>query len=52
MANQMEVLKGMWIRLDEFIDLGEDRFVVAIAFGGQARHTGIPVGLPEPRGRR
>ena len=44
-ANQMEVLKGMWMRLDEFIDVDEDRFVVAITFGGQARHTAIPVEL-------
>jgi hypothetical protein len=44
-ANQMEVLKGMWIRLDEFIDVDEDRFVLAITFGGQARHTAIRVEL-------
>jgi ketosteroid isomerase-like protein len=42
-ANQMEVLKEMWMRLDEFIDVGEDCFIVGIAFGGQARHTAIPV---------
>jgi hypothetical protein len=44
-ANQMEVLKGMWMRLDEFIDVDENRFIVAITFGGQARHTAIPVEL-------
>jgi hypothetical protein len=44
-ANQMEVLKQMWMRLDEFIDVDEDRFIVAITFGGQARHTAIPVEL-------
>jgi hypothetical protein len=44
-ANQMEVLKEMWMRLDEFIDVDEDRFIVAITFGGQARHTAIPVEL-------
>jgi hypothetical protein len=44
-ANQMEVLKEMWMRLDEFIEVDEDRFIVAITFGGQARHTAIPVEL-------
>ena len=42
-ANQMEVLKEMWMRLDEFIDVDEDCFIVGITFGGQARHTAIPV---------
>jgi len=42
-ANQMEVLKEMWMRLDEFIDVDEDCFIIGIAFGGQARHTAIPV---------
>ena len=42
-ANQMEVLEQMWMRLDEFIDVAKDRFIVAITFGGQARHTAIPV---------
>lgn len=44
-ANQMEVLKEMWIRLDEFIDVDEGCFIMGIAFGGQARLTGIPVEL-------
>jgi ketosteroid isomerase-like protein len=44
-ANQMEVLKEMWMRLDEFIDVDRDCFIVAITFGGRARHTGIPVDL-------
>jgi uncharacterized protein YuzE len=44
-ANQMEVLTGMWMRADEFIELDEDRFVVGITFGGKARHTGIDVEL-------
>jgi hypothetical protein len=42
-ANQMEVLKKMWMRLDEFIEVDEDWFIVGITFGGQARHTAIPV---------
>ena len=41
-ANQMEVLNEMWMRLDEFIDVDEDCFIVGITFGGQARHTSIP----------
>ena len=44
-ANQMEVLDGMWIRGDEFIDVNDDCLVVVIAFGGRARHTGIDVEL-------
>ena len=44
-ANQMEVLKDMWLRLDEFIDVRDDCFIMGIAFGGQARHTEIPVEL-------
>ena len=35
----------MWIRLDKFIEVDEDRFIAAISFGGRARHTGIPVEL-------
>jgi ketosteroid isomerase-like protein len=42
-ANQMEVLEGMWIRPDEYIDAGKDCLIVAITFGGRARHTGIEV---------
>jgi len=44
-ANQMEVLKGMWMRLDEFIDVRQDCFIVGITFGGRGRHTDIPVEL-------
>ena len=42
-ANQMEVLEGIWIRPDEYIDAGENCLVVAITFGGRARYTGIEV---------
>jgi ketosteroid isomerase-like protein len=42
-ANQMEVLEGMWLRADEYIDVDEDWLVVAATFGGRAQHTGIPV---------
>ena len=42
-ANQMEVLEGMWLRGDEYREVGDDRLLVAITFGGQARHTGIAV---------
>jgi ketosteroid isomerase-like protein len=41
-ANQMEAFKEMWIEPQEFIDAG-DIVVVALRFGGQARHTGIEV---------
>ena len=44
-ANQMEVLDGMWLRADEFIDVRDDCLVVQMAFGGRARHTGIDVEL-------
>ena len=44
-ANQMEVLEQMWIRLEEFIHVDEDRFITGISFGGRARHTAIPVEL-------
>lgn len=42
-ANQMEVLEGMWVEADEILDVGEDRVLVLITFGGRARHTGLPV---------
>ncbi len=44
-ANQMEVLTGMWVRVDELIEAGDERLVVAMSFGGRARHTGIEVKL-------
>ena len=44
-ANQMEVLKEMWIRLDDFTEVDQDRLILAIAFGGLARHTALPVEL-------
>jgi ketosteroid isomerase-like protein len=44
-ANQMEVLEGMWLRADELIDVDDDCLFAAISFGGRARHTGIPVEL-------
>jgi ketosteroid isomerase-like protein len=47
-ANQMEVLDGMWLRVDEYIDVGDgdgDVIVVAITFGGRARHSGLEVEL-------
>jgi SnoaL-like domain len=44
-ANQMEVLDGMWLRVEEYLyDVG-DWLVLAIAFGGRAQHTGIEVEL-------
>jgi hypothetical protein len=45
-ANQMEVLDGMWLRVDEYIDVDDGGvIVVAITFGGRARHSGIEVEL-------
>jgi ketosteroid isomerase-like protein len=44
-TNQMEVLEGMWIRPEEFIDVDDDRLVVCLSLGGRARHTGIDVEL-------
>jgi hypothetical protein len=44
-GNQMEVLESMWIRADDFIDVDDECLVVALTFGGQARHTGIDVQL-------
>jgi ketosteroid isomerase-like protein len=42
-ANQMDVLEGMWMRLDEFTEVDEDCLVVAITFGGRARESAIEV---------
>jgi hypothetical protein len=44
-ANQMDVLDGMWLRADEVIDVSDDLLIVAITFGGHARHTGLDVEL-------
>jgi ketosteroid isomerase-like protein len=42
-ANQMEVLDGMFLRLDDYREVDENCVVVEITFGGSARHTGIDV---------
>jgi uncharacterized protein len=39
---QMEAFTQMWVEPQEFID-ADDRLVVPVRFGGQARHTGIEV---------
>jgi hypothetical protein len=44
-VNQMEVLEGMWLRADEYVEAGPERLLVSITFGGRARHTGIEVEL-------
>jgi ketosteroid isomerase-like protein len=44
-ANQMEVLDDMWLRVDEYLHVDADLLVAAISFGGHARHTGIDVEL-------
>jgi hypothetical protein len=33
-ANQMDVLEGMWIRIDELIEVGESVLIAGITFGG------------------
>jgi ketosteroid isomerase-like protein len=42
-ANQMEVLEGMWLRLDELIEAHPGCLVAVITFGGRARHSGLEV---------
>jgi ketosteroid isomerase-like protein len=42
-ANQMEVLDDMWLRVDEYLHVEAGLLVAAISFGGRARHTGIEV---------
>ena len=44
-ANQMEVLDDMWLRVDEYLRVDSELVVVAISFGGRAQHTGIEVEL-------
>lgn len=42
-ANQMEVLDGMWLRLDDLISLDGDHIVATISFGGRARLSDLDV---------
>jgi ketosteroid isomerase-like protein len=44
-TNQMDAMEGMWIRPEDFIEVGADTVVVPIRFGGRARHTEIDVEL-------
>ena len=44
-ANQMEVLEAMWLRIDEYLEASEDCLIVPLTFGGRARHTGLDVEL-------
>jgi ketosteroid isomerase-like protein len=44
-ANQMEVLEEMWLRIDEFFEASENCLIVPVTFGGRARHTGIELEL-------
>jgi ketosteroid isomerase-like protein len=44
-VNQMEVLERMWLRADDYVEAGPERLLVAVTFGGRARHTGIDVEL-------
>src|SRR5436190_23879822 len=50
-ANQMEVLKEMWMRLDEFIDVDENCFIVGITIRGTGatyRHPRRAASVPRP----
>jgi ketosteroid isomerase-like protein len=40
--DQTDGFEQMWLEVDEFIDAG-DRLLVAVRWGGRARHTGLPV---------
>ena len=44
-ANQMDVLEGMWIRIDDLVEVGDNALIVGITFGGRARLSGIDVEL-------
>ena len=44
-ANQMEVLDEMWLRVDEYLHVDDEYVVVAIRFGGRSRHTDLDVEL-------
>ena len=44
-TNQMEAMESMWIRPEDFIEVGGDTVVVPVRFGGRARHTEIDVEL-------
>jgi ketosteroid isomerase-like protein len=44
-ANQMEVLEEMWLRIDEYLEASEECLIVPVTFGGRARHTGIDLEL-------
>jgi ketosteroid isomerase-like protein len=44
-ANQMEVLNDMWLRVEEYLRVDDDMIVLAVTFGGRARHSGLEVEL-------
>jgi ketosteroid isomerase-like protein len=44
-ANQMEVLEDMWLRIDEYFEPYENCLILPVTFGGRARHTGIELEL-------
>ena len=44
-ANQMEVLDDMWLRVDEFIEVDPQNLIAAVTFGGRARYSGLDVEL-------
>ena len=44
-ANQMEVLEDMWLRVDEYLEPHADCLILPVTFGGRARHTGVELEL-------
>ena len=44
-AKQMEVLEGMWLRIDEYLEASENCLIVPLTFGGRVRHSGLDVEL-------
>jgi ketosteroid isomerase-like protein len=41
--NQADVLDDMWIRPEDFVDVGDEWVVVPVEFGGRGRHTQMEV---------
>jgi hypothetical protein len=44
-ANQMDALEGMWLRLDEVTEVTPNCLLAAITFGGRARYSELEVEL-------
>jgi ketosteroid isomerase-like protein len=44
-ASQMEVLEGMSLRLDEYLEASKNCLIVPVTFAGRVRHSGIELEL-------